>query len=187
VGDFRMSTAVSPYAVNIETGFETDLLQIDPVRAMIGPRWQIKNSSMNKRLTGQSSGNTRRLLLAYYIGTAGFLVLDYVFDINIRLTFLEYQPAWRFAYYLFCFACLSLMLWRPEWTVIVAAGESLVTLVLLILSFGSRVMLPGLPEDGAISDGPTLPAVMNFLISGTAAYIAWWRGLRDVQRCMRNV
>jgi hypothetical protein len=79
------------------------------------------------------------------------------------------------------------MVWRPEWTVIVAAGESLVTLVLLILSFGSRVMLPGLPEDGAMLAGPTLPAVLNFLISGTAAYIAWRRGLRDVQRCMRNV
>lgn len=141
---------------------------------------------MNKQLTGRSGGTTRRLLLTYYMATAGFLVLDYVFDINVRLTFLEFQPGLRFIYYLFCFACLALMLWQPGWTVFVAAGESLLTLVLLILSFGSRVVLPTLPDDDGVAPGVTIPAVLNFLLSGTVAYIAWWRAARDLERSIRG-
>lgn len=122
------------------------------------------------------------LLRAYYAATAVFLLLDYVFGINVRIAFLERHDALRLGYYLFCFACLALMLWRPSVTVIVGAFESLVTLVALILSFWIRVMQMSSPDLALSQPVLTVEELMNFLLSGLAMYYAWWRGVRALQR-----
>lgn len=71
---------------------------------------------------------TRNVLVSYYAATALFLLLDYLLGINLRLAFLDANAGFRAAYYAFCFACLAAMLWRPAWTVAIAAFESLLTL-----------------------------------------------------------
>ena len=68
-------------------------------------------------------GKSAKLLLWYYAFTAVFMLLDYGFDLNVRLTFLDDQPAWRFAWYLFCFASLGLMWWRPDWILPGSGGQ----------------------------------------------------------------
>jgi hypothetical protein len=119
-------------------------------------------------------------LQAWYAATALFLVLDYVFGVNIRVAFLEFHPALRAAYYLFCFLCLGLVLWQPDWSVIVGAFESLVTLVALILGFGIRVLMMTLP-DAAYEQPVLTPAeILNFLLSGTVAWYVWTRGMRQL-------
>ena len=50
-----------------------------------------------------------KMLRFYYVGTAVFLLLDYLFGINVRLASLDAFPGWRAIYYLVCFACLGLM------------------------------------------------------------------------------
>jgi hypothetical protein len=55
-----------------------------------------------------------RLLRLYYAATAIFILLDYFLDINVRLAALDQAPFWRVAYYVFCFVCLALMIWRPN-------------------------------------------------------------------------
>ncbi|MDH3748926.1 MAG: hypothetical protein OER97_12060 [Gammaproteobacteria bacterium] len=124
----------------------------------------------------------RHLLLAYYGATVLFLLLDILFDLNVRIAFFEASIPLRAAYYAVCFACLALMLWRPNWTAIVSAFESLVTLVALIVSFGVRTIL--------ISDATlegrgmviSVPEIVNFLMSGAIAYIAWTRGMRQFRQ-----
>lgn len=114
----------------------------------------------------------------YYVATALFLLLDVVFDINVRIAFLEGHVGLRAGYYGVCFVCLALVFTRPPWTTIVGAFESLVTLIGLILSFGMRVVLA---SDAAL-DGRTpyvsIQEVGNFLLSGSVAYLAWSRGMR---------
>lgn len=122
-----------------------------------------------------------KILLAYYSATALFLLLDVAWGFNVRLAFLETLPAARAAYYGVCFTCLGLMLWRPAWTVLISAFESLVTLSALIISMGMRTLL--LTEQ-MLETGTgyiTMPEIYNFLISGSVAYVAWVKGLNRLK------
>ncbi len=122
----------------------------------------------------------------YYAATALFLLLDYGLDINVRVAFLEPWPAWRILYYLFCFGCLGLMIWRPAWTTLVTTVESLITLTALILHMGVRVMSlsVGVLEQG--EDGFVyIEEIFNFIISGFAAWWGWQRGSRQLQKQLR--
>lgn len=126
--------------------------------------------------------SVERLLPLYYAATAVFLLLDYGASINVRVAFLDPWPVARAAYYGFCFACLGLMVWRPAWAALIGSFESLVTLVALIFSMAVRVMIP----NDAIFSGSgafvSLQEIVNFLISGSVAYLAWVRGVRVLQR-----
>ena len=122
-----------------------------------------------------------RILLAYYAATAAFLLLDVVWGFNVRLAFLETVPVARAAYYGVCFTCLGLMLWRPAWTVLIGAFESLVTLSALIISMGMRTLLL---TDQMLETGTgyiTLAEIYNFLIAGSMAYVAWVKGLNSLR------
>ena len=86
-------------------------------------------------------GRSNKLLLLYYAFTAVFMLLDYVFDFNLRLTFLDDQPAWRLAWYTLCFACFGLIWWRPEWAAWIGLAESLATMSFIILNTALRVVI----------------------------------------------
>jgi len=122
-----------------------------------------------------------KMLRIYYAATAVFLLLDYVFGINVRLASLDALSAWRAVYYVVCFGCLGLMVWRPAWTLWVATTESLITLSLLIVSMGVRVMTV---SDSLLSTGSgfvTTEEIINFVIAGGAAWIAYTRGTLAIQ------
>ena len=127
-------------------------------------------------------GKSAKLLLWYYAFTAVFMLLDYGFDLNVRLTFLDDQPAWRFAWYLFCFASLGLMWWRPDWTVWIGLTESLLTMSFIIISTALRVLIV---SDDMIETGRglvTLRELLNFVITFTVIYIAYIRQVSLLRR-----
>ena len=121
-----------------------------------------------------------RVLPGYYAATVLFLLLDYGFSVNVRVAFFEPLPAARMGYYLFCFACLALMLWRPRWTTLIGTFESLVTLVALIFSMALRVMIPNDAIFGESARIVTYQEIINFVIAGYIAYFSWVRGLRQL-------
>ena len=106
-----------------------------------------------------------RLLTLYYAATLLFLVIDYVFGINVRVAFLDTWPVARLAYYAVCFTCLAVMLWRPQWQALVSAVESLTAIVALTLAMGVRVMVV---SDDVLESGRdlvTAEQIFNYLIS----------------------
>lgn len=120
----------------------------------------------------------QRLLQIYYVGTALFLVLDYVLSLNVRLAFLESQPLLKAAYYGALLACLVAVLLRPSWTLLIGAVESLVTLVGLIFNMALRSMIV---TDAMIETGAgiiTPQEIVNFLLAGGVAYMSWTRSMR---------
>ena len=122
-----------------------------------------------------------RILPWYYAATVVFLLLDYFAGINVRVAFLESLPGARAAYYAICFACLALMIWRPSWTTLIATFESLVTIIALIFSMGIRVMVP---TDAIFDENVsfvTYQEIINFMISGSMAYLSWIKGLKALQ------
>jgi hypothetical protein len=127
-----------------------------------------------------------KMLRIYYFGTALFLLLDYLFGINIRLASLDGFPGWRAIYYLVCFGCLGLMIWQPAWTLWVATTESLITLSMLIIAMGARVFTV---TDTMLSTGAgfvTAEEIINFVIAGGVAWIAWFRGTMAIQDDLRR-
>jgi hypothetical protein len=122
-----------------------------------------------------------RILPWYYAATAVFLILDYFAGVNVRVAFLESLPVARAAYYAVCFVCLALMIWRPSWTILISTFESLVTIVALILSMGIRVMVQ---KDAIFVENAsfiTYQEIINFLISGSMAYLSWIKGLKALR------
>ena len=120
---------------------------------------------------------SNQVLKLYYAGTVLFLVLDYVFQVNVRLAFLDAWPAWRLAYYCACFGLLAAIIWRPAWAEVLGVIESLVTLIALILSMAVRVMFV---TDGMIETGTgfvTTQEIVNFMIAGGVAWLSWHRGM----------
>ena len=126
--------------------------------------------------------DSNKVLVLYYAATVGFLVLDFALGINVRLAFLDALPMARVAYYGVCFACFALMLWRPAWTVLIGAFESVVTLSALIVSMGVRALLM---TDSVLEGGSgyiTTHEIYNFMISGGVAYVAWVRGINRLKQ-----
>lgn len=133
-------------------------------------------------ITASQNLDSSKLLVLYYGATIVFLVLDYAMGFNIRIAFLEPYPEARLAYYGVCFTCLALMLWRPAWTVLISAFESIVTLSALIIGMGMRTLLV---TDRMLETGAglvTMPEIYNFMISGGIAYVAWVRGINGLKR-----
>ena len=126
------------------------------------------------------------ILRVYYAATAVFLLLDYAFDVNLRLAFLEPWPGWRALYYAICFSCLGLIVWRPDLTLPVTTVESLITLSALLLSMGARVL--SVPVYGLETAGGfvTVEEIINFIIAGGAAWLGWFRGSRALHRELRR-
>ncbi len=124
--------------------------------------------------------NVARVLPWYYAATGLFLILDYAFDVNIRVAFLEALPAARLGYYGVCFACLGLIIRRPAWTTLVGTFESLVTLIALIFGMGVRVLVPNDAIFAENADIVTAQEVVNFVISGSMAYLSWVKGLKQL-------
>lgn len=134
-----------------------------------------------RAITASQNPYSSKLLVLYYGATIVFLMLDYALGFNIRIAFLEPYPEARLAYYGVCFTCLALMLWRPAWTVLISAFESIVTLSALIIGMGMRTLLV---TDQMLETGVgfvTMPEIYNFIISGSVAYLAWVRGMKHLQ------
>ena len=120
-------------------------------------------------------------MLVYYAATAVFVVLDVALGFNVRVAFLEPYPAARLAYYGICFGCLAAIVRHPDRAEIIGAFESLVTLVALIVSMGLRTILVSETVLETGSGYLTLQEILNFLLSGSVAYLAWIRGLSRIQ------
>ncbi len=126
----------------------------------------------------QDQGNSQTVTMfrVYYAATAVFLLLDYVLGINIRLASLDTLPGWRALYYAACFGCLGLMMWRPAWSLWVTTTESLITLSMLIIAMGTRVFTISDTMLQAGTGFVTAEEVVNFVIAGGAAWVAYTRG-----------
>ena len=76
------------------------------------------------------------------------------------------------------------MIWRPAWTTFIGAFESLVTLVALIFSMAIRTLVV---TDQMIETGTgyvTVEEIMNFMLAGGIAYLAWLKGVSQLREEM---
>ncbi|MBN2313457.1 MAG: hypothetical protein JXM79_05975 [Sedimentisphaerales bacterium] len=120
----------------------------------------------------------------YYYITPLFILLDYLFGINIRVTVLDSMPHYKYVYYGFCIFCGVGMYILPRCTPIVALFESTLNILLVVLT----VFLPYikmvsqfdniLEADWQPMNVFTLPHIINLILAGTVATFAFYGSLR---------
>ena len=116
----------------------------------------------------------------YYAATGLFLLLDYVWGVNIRVAFLDDFPLARIGYYGVLVVCLILILLRPAWSVLVTTFESLITLLALIFGMAMRTLVP---TDAMLESGGgfvSTEELINFLLVGSMAYYSWTMGVKSL-------
>lgn len=134
------------------------------------------------KMSDSSAFASVRLLRIYYAATLMFIILDYFLNINVRLAFLEAWPEMRALYYLLCFVCLGLIIWRPDWSLWIGTIESMLSLSLLIVTMGVRVMTMSEQMLRAGTGLVTMSEIMNFMIVSGVAYVAYMRGVHAVKK-----
>jgi hypothetical protein len=124
----------------------------------------------------------RNWISFYYLGTPLFVLLDLFFGLSFRISGLG-DPADRFAYYGLCIACALGVIFRPQYSSLIALGESSVNLLILLLS----VMLP-IIYLGNLESGGTNPVgldnnrLLNFLLSGSILLTAFYSAQHKLMR-----
>ena len=112
----------------------------------------------------------------YYWSIFLFMILDYGFGINIRITGFIYHPVLKFLYYIFCIICLIIIYRYPRKSATVGLIESSTNIVILI--FGTYIPIYSsfdLIESGQIG-GPVITAerVVNMIFAGTINGLAYY-------------
>ena len=74
------------------------------------------------------------------------------------------------------------MIWRPVWSLWIGTLESMLSLSLLIGTMGVRVMTMSEQLLKTGSGLVTMSELMNFMIVGGVAYIAYWRGMQAIKK-----
>lgn len=115
-----------------------------------------------------------RLVLAYYLASPLFWLLDATIGWHFRVAFLE-DPNWKSLYYSSLLVCALLCYLRPAWTALFALVESAVSIMIHLISFMlpiftlSATVLEGKPQPTALS----VEHVMNFVFAGLVMILSF--------------
>lgn len=112
----------------------------------------------------------------YYFASIIFLLIDWQAGANVRAVGFAANPTLRMIYYLACLLSGVVIRLFPAWSAPVTLAESTINLTALMIS----VMTPLYTFNFDDPSGPpiALPQLaINFMISGTAAMLAWYQSL----------
>ena len=117
-----------------------------------------------------------RIIKGYYWSIFLFMLLDYGFGINIRITGFIYHPVLKFTYYIFCIACLFLVYKFPNKSAKIGLVESSTNIIILIFSiylplFGAAHLVETNQLDRL---GITTEKVINMIFAGTINAMAYY-------------
>lgn len=120
----------------------------------------------------------------YYAATIVFALLDWLAGTNLRAVGFADSPTLRTTYYAACLGCgLFAHLW-PALAGPVTLAESAINVTSLILSVLTPIYTFDLETpNAALASYPEI--VANFLISGSAATVAFYQSLYRLQRRAR--
>jgi len=118
-------------------------------------------------------------LQGYYLSTPGFFLLDWLTGINLRASYFDHKPVLNILYYALSFGCGILCLAFRRATVLIGLGESVLNIVMLIMSFGLTYV--GAIRS-AIDDKPELlqqhvdmlQSTGNFMISALVLSVSFY-------------
>jgi hypothetical protein len=124
--------------------------------------------------------NDHALLRTYYLSTPVFILIDVLWGAPLRAAF-GVDLGLRLAYYALCLGCAGLILYRPSLTSLVAMGESVVNLTLLIFGVMGPILSVSeeTAESGAIGFASPMELI-NFVLVGGILLATYYRNQTSV-------
>lgn len=115
-----------------------------------------------------------RMILAWYLATPIFALLDLAFGINVRASFLDGQPALRLAWYALALGCAAAVARWPARAGVIGLSESAASIALLVLGAGIAYLraLDGALGEPSVVAPPFSPADVANLVLSAGALIA---------------
>ena len=112
----------------------------------------------------------------YYFASVPLLLIDWLAGTNVRVVGFAAYPTLRMVYYLVCLLCGMLVRLLPAWSAPVTLVESTVNITALMISVLTPLYTFDV-ENPSQSFVAFPQLVINFMISGTAALLAWYQSL----------
>jgi glucan phosphoethanolaminetransferase (alkaline phosphatase superfamily) len=122
----------------------------------------------------------------YYAVTPVFILLDYVWHINVRVVVLDSYPLYKGLYYGFCVLCGVFVYVVPRCSSVVALVESAILFTMTILGIFISYAHAILQMDDVLNaDIQTIsivipPQVINLVLAGGMALWTFKRSLREL-------
>ena len=122
----------------------------------------------------------------YYYATPIFILLDYLFGINVRVSALDAMPFYKNLYYGFCILCGLGMYISPRYSPVVALIESAINYVLMILLL-LRPYIICLMQEDIIGEGwqsveaLTAQNIINLALAAVVAALAFKASIYKLQ------
>jgi hypothetical protein len=112
----------------------------------------------------------------YYFASVIFLLIDWQAGANVRAVGFAAYPTLRMIYYLACLLSGLVVRLFPAWSAPVTLAESTINLTALMISVLTPLYTFDV-EDPSESLIAFPQLAINFMISGTAAILAWYQSL----------
>ena len=122
----------------------------------------------------------------YYTITPAFILLDYIWGINIRVAALNNYPLYKGFYYGFCILCGVIIYLVPQSSPFVALTESAIIIMLTVISFlSSYVQIFSQAYDVMNADFETINIlnpqyITNLFLAGGIACITFNKSMREL-------
>ncbi len=122
----------------------------------------------------------------YYAITPAFILLDYIWGINVRVAVLDNYPLYKGLYYGFCILCGVIIYLVPRSSSFVALIESAIIIMLTVMGFLlSYVQTLSQAFDVMNADFETLNMfnpqyITNIFLAGGIACITFNKSLREL-------
>lgn len=133
-----------------------------------------------------SSGVGNFVPKLYYAVTPVFILLDYLWHINVRVAILDSEPLYKSLYYGFCVFCGIMVYIVPWCSSIVAFFESGIILIMTILGlFIPYARAISQMDDVLNADIQTIsvmgpPHIINLVFAGGIAFYTFRRSLDEM-------
>lgn len=140
----------------------------------------------------EARNNDYRSSLArwYFYITPLFIVIDYLWGFNFRISALDSEPTYKYLYYGFCILCGVLIYIFPNYSAIAGLFESSINIMLLILNIYlpyirtiTELMDNALEADfNALYESLTIDPVINLFISVSCIVLTFRASIDRISR-----
>jgi len=127
----------------------------------------------------------------YYYMTPAFILLDYLWGINVRVAVLDGMPLYKNLYYGFCILCGVVVCILPWLSAAVALFESIIMIMMTVVGFflpyvrllnsGDDILNTDLRAFGEFG----VPNVTNFLMALAIAIVSFRASIRALEHGSR--
>jgi len=124
----------------------------------------------------------------YFYITPLFILLDYIWGVNVRVSALDSIPVYKNLYYGFCILCGVCMYFVPRYSAIVTLFESIINFAMIVFSiFMPYIQNMIYAEDilnadfKAMEESINAQSIVNLVIVGSFVVLTFQKSIQTIQ------